>query len=1157
MEERRGSNPLLTWPALVLLATMLGGVYYIPQRLQPSRPDEKPASGRAGLGDEGAPARLWQDPFEVIERYEAAARDNDRNRTIGAGRGATSTTGLADFANLIPRYVGSVTTTSAVDAVEAEPPKRNPPASILGVMVSGESYTEDAEVRRRSRHAVVSALGRAGYIPKSENRMGYFRVPWPRGSEIASMSLEALRPLTSLRRDQSLVVPFEWFEQSSLNPPRPANDATSGPVAVLWLNSSAFEDFPQRRLAQLLDAIQRAVPPPAGDTQHSNSTPAMTFTILNPSLSALLHEPPGPAPDGVGNFGNHFAARDILRGTRLISSWSTSADALLLPTNSDAPRLAISNHLAASGMQLINATCTDDQLACELIDELKLREVDLTGVRRDAVAILSDSDTFYGRALPLTFAATLSAQCARGSNSALSGPSVETFNKLRTDPDAWPKHLFSYSYLRGIDGKLPTEPKAAGGTDGKGGRGSTQDLERPEGQSQMDYLPRLAATLKERDLELRRTDKRGLRAIGVLGSDVYDKLLVLQSLHKLFPDVIFFTTDLDARLLHPRELDWTRNMVVASSYGLSLHRDLQGAVPPFRDTYQAALFLATLAAVNDRHVTPGLLANMAPRRFEIGRRGAYDISTTTATNLHPPRANTFQGTTPGAVFARGTFHAVALGLLLSILFVSLWRFKERGPRRSAETPDHVQTRLQIRLERVFQTVHWMKVLTWIGASAAVFALIGGIWASHLDARGEPFSLIDGISIWPGTLLRMAAACLSLWLLGQARISLRSSKRRLADEFGMQEVPNDMSRDVAEAWAARKESRLKNWWARAWAYRRWIGIRSWTFEDVKIGNQVDARRLWADYNRKGWLLHRSCRFAVPALIYVVFSMLLIQWTGEIFVPNRGPSSQFWHSVTLTAAVTLQIILTFYVVDATRLCCRLVEIQMEHSTRWSRYTCSRFGDRSGIHDEYLSDWIDINFIAQRTRDVDRLIYYPFAVLFLMIMARLPFFDRWTWPLSLIIVMGLNSLIALLSVYRLRVTAEKARSFALERLNTHLVTAMGRPEESDREQAAQAGPRQEAVEREETPAPREIVPAGSGLAAPGTPGNPGTAVMATSQVETQAAVHPEASVAQLRWMIDEIKAMRTGAFAPIAEQPVLRAILMPLGGGGLVALLEMFGR
>ncbi len=41
--------------------------------------------------------------------------------------------------------------------------------------------------------------------------------------------------------------------------------------------------------------------------------------------------------------------------------------------------------------------------------------------------------------------------------------------------------------------------------------------------------------------------EKGFRAIGILGSDVYDKLLILRALRPRFPDVVFFTNNLDAQ----------------------------------------------------------------------------------------------------------------------------------------------------------------------------------------------------------------------------------------------------------------------------------------------------------------------------------------------------------------------------------------------------------------------------------------------------------------------------------------------------------------------------------------------------------------------------------------------------------------------------------
>ena len=63
---------------------------------------------------------------------------------------------------------------------------------------------------------------------------------------------------------------------------------------------------------------------------------------------------------------------------------------------------------------------------------------------------------------------------------------------------------------------------------------------------QFDYLLRLAHALGTQDARLREHG-HAIRAVGVIGNDPYDKLLVLQALRPQFPDAVFFTNDLDAR----------------------------------------------------------------------------------------------------------------------------------------------------------------------------------------------------------------------------------------------------------------------------------------------------------------------------------------------------------------------------------------------------------------------------------------------------------------------------------------------------------------------------------------------------------------------------------------------------------------------------------
>jgi len=177
--------------------------------------------------------------------------------------------------------------------------------------------------------------------------------------------------------------------------------------------------------------------------------------------------------------------------------------------------------------------------------------------RRDPshIAIVSEWDTLYGRSLRRVF---------------------------KADKDVKGFCVDRFAYMRGLDGLLPDQGPSGDGdgaekksTSALGGdrRKDGTFIERPEGQSQFDYLRRLAKQMLERDAQLRRLtpDGQGLQAIGVLGNDVHDKLLVLQALQPEFPTAIFFTTDLDARFLHPRERAWTRNLVVASSFGTAIH----------------------------------------------------------------------------------------------------------------------------------------------------------------------------------------------------------------------------------------------------------------------------------------------------------------------------------------------------------------------------------------------------------------------------------------------------------------------------------------------------------------------------------------------------------------------------------------------------------
>ena len=287
----------------------------------------------------------------------------------------------------------------------------------------------------------------------------------------------------------------------------------------------------------------------------------------------------------------------------------------ILPTNTieQQPQEKIQEPFKDRNIEFHRTISTDLQLAELLVAELENRQVDLLlrgktaqeghdhrklgnqatlffGGHKDHLVLIAEWDTFYGRSLPEIFVQVIRQEHNEGLN-----PGDPAF----LSPDSPVNWVHRYSYLRGLDGIVPgskdiQEPRPAGSNS----KGDTEKLrqEEPIGRSQYDYLRRLADSIYLLDQQLRQKNQGFIRAIGILGSDFYDKYLVLQALKQRFPAAIFFTTDLDARLLHEVYNDWTRNLVIASGFDLQLPPEIQGEVPPFRSSYQTSVFFAVLQA---------------------------------------------------------------------------------------------------------------------------------------------------------------------------------------------------------------------------------------------------------------------------------------------------------------------------------------------------------------------------------------------------------------------------------------------------------------------------------------------------------------------------------------------------------------------------------
>ena len=185
--------------------------------------------------------------------------------------------------------------------------------------------------------------------------------------------------------------------------------------------------------------------------------------------------------------------------------------------------------------------------------------------------------------------------------------------------------------------------------------------------------------------------------------------------------------------------------------------------------------------------------------------------------------------------------------------------------------------------------------------------------------------------------------------------------------------------------------------------------------------------------------------------------------------------------------------FYVVDATRLCRRLIKIFIEEDIQWPDNFLNNEASRSGVEKAYLHEWLGIDLIAQRTAVIGHLLYYPFIILFLMITSRDTYFDHWDLPTGLLIIFGLNAAYAFGNTVALRHSAEKAKREACEQLQTKLMKLSDQTQDEKKKRQ------------------------------------------------------------QIEWVIDAIARNREGAFQPFTQHPVFGAIALPSGGYGLVLLME----
>lgn len=370
------------------------------------------------------------------------------------------------------------------------------------------------------------------------------------------------------------------------------------------------------------------------------------------------------------------------------------------------------------------------KLTEKLVEELKLRRID----KLSEITIISEP-TPNAAKLTESFVETLKKDEKFFSSLTL----CEQINNENLKNQC---EIRKFSYFKGLDAnqqavKKRDKPDSQGNDKNWNEYFSLHSHENPPiGHAQFDYLHRLSHQIKDiNKVSQRESHKNRIRAVGIFGSDFYDKLIILEALWRENPNLIYFTTDLDAQMLQPEYWNWTRNLIVASHFDLQLKDQFQKSFPSFRDSNQTEIYYQILKEFgNDPEIKE---TKPSPLIFEIGRNGpVYLHQENSCENNGEGVMSTrcfFSIPEPPTNNSIGRNYDQQNELTYYLLFVSLIAIVL------------IFTETEVRPFSGAQII-WLTITTF-------FLLIAMFFAVY-NTKGEPLSFIDGVSVWPTILIRI-------------------------------------------------------------------------------------------------------------------------------------------------------------------------------------------------------------------------------------------------------------------------------------------------------------------------------------------------------------------------------------------------------------------
>lgn len=370
----------------------------------------------------------------------------------------------------------------------------------------------------------------------------------------------------------------------------------------------------------------------------------------------------------------------------------------------------------------------------------------------------------------------------------------------------------------------------------------------------------------------------------------------------------------------------------------------------------------------------------------------------------------------------------------------------------------------------------------------ILAFLFAVWLLAATLN-DPTSNFSGTSAWPTIWLCFLTLGLGLTFLMESYFRLRISILEITRSCRLWCSPEAFPRpgDVSD-WKL-----LRPLW-------RWIKSAGSPAPETKT--VVHANKAWRQYREKGRLGRRLWRSIALMLAYVLLLQGVIRMLDpQSTYPFLRDSTRVWYFVAVNLAFLMFALLTFWTIDAARLCGWFVEAISQGPTLYPQATIDHFCKRRGsVPEHILNDWIDVHIIAQITGRVGSLLYFPAIILLLLLLAHHRFLYNWAWPPLAYGIAGANFIVAAASIVILQRAARRARDQSVRDMQEklmHFKFSIAKTEDEKQ------------------------------------------------QVEVSGAEK----------LLDEVRGLREGAFAGFWGNPVVGALLVPSGGAALIEIVHYF--